>query len=253
MFTTAINWGIITLNPCDHVTLPNPVTAIPTVPDLRGENYFTAEQTIIFLEYLNKNFQSTHSAHDRTMTNGKEYHVAEYTETHSIPSQLRIFYNLAVYGGLRRSELVGLQWSNVDFKKNTLTINQATVQVHGKAITKNPKSVISRRVISLPVEIMAMLREYRTEQLEYRLALGTYWKGEDYVFIQRDGRQIYPDTPTKALKKSSGGITQSIRKNLYRKLRCMDSGTQAQPYPFMAVQISRLSVNAWDTLRPAQR
>lgn len=46
-----------------------------------------------------------------------------------------------------------------------------------------------------------MRKRYRIEQQEYRLSIGDQWKGDDYVFIQWDGSQVYPDTPYKAFKK----------------------------------------------------
>lgn len=195
MFNTAIDWQVVNENPCKNVR-------VPKIWEPEKNNFFTPVQTGIFLEYLEENYLSHHKEHDCNHPNGSIYHVAEYTETHSIPLQLRILYNLAVYCGFRRGELIGLTWDNVDFKNKTILISQSTVQVNGKAITKDPKSKTSRRVVSVPAEVMDMLKQYRKEYLEYQMATGSYWRGEGkFIFIQKDGTQMFPDTPTKAIKK----------------------------------------------------
>ena len=197
MFNTGINWGIIIRNPCDHVAIPKVASGKEG-----KDNFFTPEQTNIFLDYLEKDYKTTVGTHDRIHQNGRQYHVAEYTETHSVPTQLKLFYHLCVYGGFRRGELIGLTWDHVDLAKGTISVVQSTVQVSGKRITKEPKSRNSRRSVKLPAEISAMFKEYRQEYLEYRLAVGSFWKGDgSFVFIQANGLQMHPDTPTKAMKK----------------------------------------------------
>ena len=195
MYNTAIDWQVVEENPCTHVKVPN-------VWEPEKENFFSAEQTLIFLDYIEKDYTSTHSEHDCLHPNGSIYHVAEYKEMHSIPTQLKVLYNLAVYCGLRRGELIGLTWDAIDFKNNTITIKQATVQVNGAAITKGPKTKKGYRIVAVPLDIMDMIRKYRKEYLEYQLAVGSFWEGNgSHVFIQANGNQMYPDTPTKAIKK----------------------------------------------------
>lgn len=47
---------------------------------------------------------------------------------------------------------------------------------------------------------MELARNYRREQLQYRLSLGSEWVGENYVFIQANGKQMHPDTPYNKFK-----------------------------------------------------
>ena len=47
---------------------------------------------------------------------------------------------------------------------------------------------------------MMLVRNYQREQYRLRLSLGSYWKGNNYVFIQADGKQMYPSTPYSVFK-----------------------------------------------------
>lgn len=67
---------------------------------------------------------------------------------------------LALYGGLRRQEVAGLRWSDVDFKRGTITIAQAHAQtMEGVRIIKGPKSINSKRTIAMPALVMKALQE----------------------------------------------------------------------------------------------
>ena len=57
------------------------------------------------------------------------------------------------------------------------------------------------RVVSIPASVVDLLREHRRQQLRYRLSLGTYWKGDNYIFTQSDGSQMYPSTPYATFQK----------------------------------------------------
>lgn len=97
--------------------------------------------------------------------------------------------------------MVALKWSDLNFKENTVSITKSTTIVNGKSWTKIPKTRSSIRKISVPSSVMAAAKTYHKEQLEYRLAIGSQWVWDDYIFIQWDGRQMHPDTPYKTFKK----------------------------------------------------
>ncbi|MBQ8749680.1 MAG: site-specific integrase [Clostridia bacterium] len=78
------------------------------------------------------------------------------------------YYNLYIpvllcsMTGLRRGEALGLKWENIDFEKNTITINKSVVQVKGKVFEKNSlKTKSSKRVLFIP-------RMLKTELLEHK-------------------------------------------------------------------------------------
>lgn len=195
IYSTAVKWNIATDNPCERVEPPK---MTPTRDKLK---YFTLEQTELFLSLLNKDYTTTYKGHDRIDDTGKTYHVADYSETRNIPTQFKLFYHMALFCGLRRGELVALEWSDLDFKENSVSITKSTSSINGEIITKTTKTNSSIRKISVPASVMQLAKEYRKEQLEYRLSIGSKWEGNNYIFIQWNGKQMHPDTPYKTFKK----------------------------------------------------
>jgi integrase len=113
---------------------------------------------------------------------------------------LYLLASLALGTGLRRNELLGLRWGNVDLDAGWLTIEQALEQTatHGIRI-KSPKTRHGRRTISLPAHLVTELRTHWREQQEQRLAVGL-GKAPDTapVFATADGRHLSPNAITKA-------------------------------------------------------
>lgn len=99
---------------------------------------------------------------------------------------------LAVACGLRRGEVLGLEWPDVDLNNATLTVRQAVVEVGGRFIVKAPKSETSRRTVPLPPLALEALREWREEQAKQRQSLGDQWQGGERVCTDRDGRPLSP-------------------------------------------------------------
>ncbi|OPX90294.1 MAG: putative prophage phiRv2 integrase [Pelotomaculum sp. PtaB.Bin104] len=109
---------------------------------------------------------------------------------------------LALFTGLRRGELMGLEWQDVDFDKKTLEIRQSSQYLPGKGVfTKSPKNESSERLLSLPPFLIDLLRQYRRQQSEDRLKVGDLWQGSDRLFTTWDGRPMHPDTPTRWFSK----------------------------------------------------
>ena len=164
----------------------------------------------IFLSLLDTDYTTSCQEHDRTNKNGITYHISEYSEQRSIPTQFKLFYLLALFCGMRRGEIIALEWSDLDFNNNTVNISKSTTVVNGKPLTKVPKTATSIRKISVPISVMAIAKAYRKEQLEYKMALGSQWNGSNYIFIQWNGRQMYPDTPYNTFKKIIKRYNSSI-------------------------------------------
>jgi integrase len=105
---------------------------------------------------------------------------------------------LAVFTGLRRGELMGLEWSDIDFNKSTLEVRQASQYLPGKGtFTKAPKNESSVRLMALPASIMVLLKQYKVYQTEERLKAGDLWHGSDRLFTTWDGKAMHPDTISK--------------------------------------------------------
>jgi integrase len=107
--------------------------------------------------------------------------------------------HLAVYTGLRRSELLGLRWRNVDLDMSALSVVQVLHYLKGPRIVfQEPKSQKGKRQVALsPVAVVA-LREYRERQaLEYIMA-GRVLTQDDLVFSKTDGSPFLPNSVTHA-------------------------------------------------------
>ena len=112
-------------------------------------------------------------------------------------------FTLAIYTGLRRSELVGLRWQDVDLAGGALSVTQTLQRVHGQGLLMlQPKTARSRRRVALSPEVVALLRAHRARQAELRLAVGPVWQEGGWVFTRPDGRPLDPDEVTHAFART---------------------------------------------------
>ena len=117
---------------------------------------------------------------------------------------MRTYFLLALTTGCRRGELVALNWSDIDLKGNTISINKSAAKVGSKMIIKVPKNKTSDRTITIPESMTAELKSWKKLQNEIRMTLGSKWEGsgeEQAVFITDTGSRMYIDTPTAAFRK----------------------------------------------------
>ena len=101
-------------------------------------------------------------------------------------------YVLAFYLGCRRSEILGLSWDSIDFKRNFLTIRQVLVIENGlPVIRQRTKTRHSFRTIPVPQEIRFMLQDHRKQQKEEQNQPG-YHNEYNLVFANKDGTPHHP-------------------------------------------------------------
>ncbi len=72
--------------------------------------------------------------------------------------------SLAAYLGLRRGEICGLKWSNIDFDGKIAKIRETSIQVGSNIITKSPKTDLSKRDIPIPEVLLKMLKDHENSQ-----------------------------------------------------------------------------------------
>ncbi|MFC0530426.1 tyrosine-type recombinase/integrase [Phytohabitans kaempferiae] len=99
---------------------------------------------------------------------------------------------LAIVGGLRRGELLGLKWDRVDLDGGVVAVHwqRTTTSRHG-AIEKTPKGRSKRTVALGPTAVAALRAHRRGQEAEKRAAAELYDDG-GYVFCREDGRPYYP-------------------------------------------------------------
>lgn len=110
---------MVTDNPCGRVEPPKP-------DDGKTVKHFTLEQAEAFLDALDHPFLVQVKGHDRVDDTGKAHHVDSYTEKRSLPLQFKFFFHLVLFCGLRRGELVALEWSDFDFTEKTVSISKSS-------------------------------------------------------------------------------------------------------------------------------
>lgn len=108
---------------------------------------------------------------------------------------------LDIFSGLRRGELMGLEWTDIDFINNAIIINKTSNYTVDTGIYEDTvKTKKSNRTISMPPFVMRILREYYSEQKKYKdtkREKGKLQAENDKLFIQHNGLPMHPDTPTK--------------------------------------------------------
>jgi integrase len=94
--------------------------------------------------------------------------------------------------GLRRGEVFGLRWMDVDFESNILTVAQALSRVGSRLVLGPPKTERSRRKINLPAPVATSLRAHKKRQAAERLLVGESWPDTGLVFTSEVGTPLDP-------------------------------------------------------------
>ncbi len=123
------------------------------------------------------------------------------------PEQLRAFlihvrddrlyalWLLVATTGMRRAELAGLRWSDIDFARARLTPRLPRVVVNYQVHQSDTKTASGRRSLALDSATLEALRDHRRRQAEER-ALAEIADANDLVFTWPDGRPLHPDLIT---------------------------------------------------------
>ena len=102
--------------------------------------------------------------------------------------------------GMRRGEILGLRWSDLDLDRARLSVRQALVSVGYEVVHSTPKSH-SARVIDLDAETVAQLRAHRRRQDEERAEWGADYQDQDLVVAEENGEPIHPHTFSQAFER----------------------------------------------------
>ncbi len=160
---TAVSWGLLSRNPADQVKSPRP---------------------------------GHHEWHPFDEVDAR--HLLEASREHAL---YPVFY-LAIGTGMRRSEIMGLRWCDVDLTRCQLYVNRSLHQLHTREIVIcAPKTARSRRTVALSAPVVEVLRRYRARREAETVVLGVSLSEQDLVFANPDGSQIRPDYVTRTWAK----------------------------------------------------
>lgn len=106
----------------------------------------------------------------------------------------------AVSVGLRRGEVMGLTWPDVDLERGVLRVRQTRVMGLEEIETGDPKTTNSRRDIHIPSSLVAVLQDHQVAQERDRQAAGSAWEGLGAVFATTLGGWTYPDNLVRAVR-----------------------------------------------------
>ena len=157
---TAVKWGLIIRNPADAVTPPK--------PQRQEMNTWNEDEINKFLD------------------------AAKQTDYYAI------FY-LALFTGMRRSEILALRWQDIDFIYSQIYVSRSLHHLRdGSIVIRQPKTAKSNRKIAISQSVLAVLEEYRDKQEGLHLLSGNPLTDDSLVFCHEDGNSLLPDTITHA-------------------------------------------------------
>ena len=157
----AIRCGIITDNPCKNVT-------------------------VVRFEQKERDIYSLNELKDILAALEKE-----------APLQYLAYFALTAYLGLRRGEVLGLEYKDFDFGAETVHIVR-TSNYRNKATgiyTGTPKTKSSCRTLFVPKNVQDVVKALHREMLKQRANIGDQWVETDRLFITWNGEPMHPNTP----------------------------------------------------------
>jgi integrase len=121
---------------------------------------------------------------------------------HAAAHRLGVLYEVLAMTGLRRGEVVGLRWADIDLGKRVLWVRQSVVQVGYDSVVGTPKTASGEdRRVDLDEATVGSLIAHRLRQDEARAALGEAYEHNDLVFPREDGKYLKPEVVSKTFEK----------------------------------------------------
>ena len=109
---------------------------------------------------------------------------------------------LTIFTGVRLGELMGLEWSDINFKDGIVNINRSSQYLAEKGVfTKTPKTESSIRDVAIPEFVVTLLEEYKYWYDNQKALFGELWYDSNRLFVQADGKPMHPSTISKWFEK----------------------------------------------------
>ncbi len=149
----------------------------------------------------------THGHVERWRVDGQRPQVAVWTTAQAAQflqqvaeDELFALWWLVALRGLRRGEVAGLRWCDVDLDRRQLTVVSQRTTIGYRVIEGPPKSAASRRTVALDRCSVEILHAHRARQWDRDERAGRPWRSDGYVFTRTDGRPYHPNVFTKRLR-----------------------------------------------------
>lgn len=197
LMSQAVAEGLIDRNPCyasrqrKHKKVERPKVEALTLE--QAQELLTALETpipVICKERTNK-------------IHGKETTIRQHVNRIIEPDlQFRAMITLTLFSGIRRGELMALNWNDFDFERGTVRIDEAAGYTpQDGSYLKTPKSQSGYRTITLPSAVIDLMKQLQHEHKKQMMKMGTAWTGcrilkDSPCFIQKNGERMNVQTPT---------------------------------------------------------
>lgn len=110
----------------------------------------------------------------------------------AIQNKYGIAFELAIYTGMRKGEILALHWEDIDLDGMTLRVRYSLTFVKGEALFQQPKTERGRRSIALPESLVLSLRRHKALQARERLQMGSAYNNHDLVVCRATGAPLNP-------------------------------------------------------------
>jgi integrase len=114
--------------------------------------------------------------------------------------RLEALYRLALSLGLRRGEVLGLRWADIDFETTTLRVTGTLQRVAGELQRSLPKTKAGTRALLLPPVLVALLIDHQQRQAAERQEMGDHWEDHQLVFPTERGTPMEPSNLNRHFK-----------------------------------------------------
>ena len=162
-------------------------------------DYAVKQQMVSSNPCRNVALPTIHQKDREVYTMDEVQHILELfeTEREKYPQNV-MFFTLAIFTGLRRGELLGLEWKDFDWENHLMDVRRNSLWSKEKGIyTDTPKTKGSIRMLKLPAELIAQLLEYKKWQEDYKSSIGAKWNEHDRLFTKWDGSPMSVRAPYK--------------------------------------------------------
>ena len=160
VFSYAVKMSMVSDNPCSRVSIP------------KGE---PKEKEIYSIEEVERLFELLEE---------------------DAPLKYRAFMILAVYSGFRRGEMMGLEWKDVNFNDNVISVRRTSNYTKTNGYyTDTTKTHKSQRTLKFPDVVMNLLKELKADQERQAGLMGDKWVNTDRLFIKDNGEPLFCGMP----------------------------------------------------------